>query len=218
MQNIAQEEAAPENLAQKVPRLPRKSGLRTRQADTPPNTKVPSWVMPMIHKLCRSTGTIAAPPHVYVGMATAIKLIPNSSTSSELNDKPSAGPESLLALLVAVYLYVTFRLSGVHVTALRLDTEARKALEILGRQPDGLGKESPARLRDVHDWIASFQENGFLEMDWIQSVPKAMTTKHVQEPALASTDDSLGIQNLRGEADESQRSGTLLPGLGTMVR
>ena len=173
--------------------------------------------MPAIHELCRSTGAAAAPPHVYVGMATAIELFSTLPTASELKDKLSSGPASLLALLVAVYLYVTFCSSGGQVTALRLDTEARKAVEIVGRRDNGLSRKSPVELQTVHEWIAAFQENGFLDMDWIQSVPKAITAENLPEPAITSTEESLGIQSLRREADESQGTGTLLPGLGTMV-
>ncbi|MCJ1380458.1 hypothetical protein MMC17_003563 [Xylographa soralifera] len=214
----AQEHSTSESLAQEAQRLPRRSQLRTRKDDISAKTKVPDWVMPAIHKLCRSTGMVAAPPHVFVGMATAIELFSTLPANSELKDKLSPRPESLLALLVAVYLYVTFRSFGGQVTALRLDTEARNALEILGRPEKELGNKLPAELQDVHRWIVAFQDNGFLEMDWIQNVPKAIPTEHNLEPALASTDECLGIQNLRGEADESEGGSTLLPGLGTMMQ
>ncbi|MCJ1391777.1 hypothetical protein MMC18_004642 [Xylographa bjoerkii] len=213
------EDTTPEASFQAAERLPQRAHLRLREKDNESAvTAVPDWVMPAIHNLCRSTGAVAAPPHVFVGMATAIELFSALPMANKPKDKLSTGPEKLLALLVAVYLYVTFRLSGGPVTALRLDTEARNALQILDQPDNEPSEKSPAELRDVHEWIAAFQEKGFLEMDWIQNVPKAIVTKNIVKPALANSDEGLGVQHLPGEADENEGAGTLLPGLGTMMQ
>ncbi|MCJ1398454.1 hypothetical protein MMC11_001654 [Xylographa trunciseda] len=213
-----QEEFAPEYSSQIANRPHKTFHLRSRQDGTHAPTKIPDWVMPAIHRLCRSTGAVAAPPHVFVGMVTGIELFSKLQMTGELNNKTFAGPESLLALLVAVYLYVTFRSSGGQVTALRLEAEAKNAFEILARSDDEISDKPSAELQKVHGWIAAFQDTGFLEMDWIKNVPTAIATEHISEFTLRSTDEGLGIQRLRGETDESEGASTLLPGLGTMMQ
>jgi len=213
-----QEGPTPETFSQAADGQHQISHLSLREKDTLATTKIPDWVMPAIHKLCRATGAVTAPPHVFVGMATAIELFANSPRTSKLNDKSSALPKSLLSLLVAIYLYVKFRSSGGQITAVRLDTEARNALEILD-QPDNQGNDkSSGELQDIHGWIAAFQDIGFLEMDWIQNVPKAVAKEHVAKSSLANTDESVGIQSLRGDTNKSEGAYTLLPGLGTMMQ
>ena len=217
VQNLVQEAIAPESISIEARQLTRSSRPRMRENRGPATAKIPDWVMPAIHKLCRSTGTIAAPPHMFVGVSTAFELFSTPPMTNRLDVKSLAGCQRLLALLVAVYLYVTFRLSGGHVTALRLESEAKNALRILRQPEDELGDKSHVELRDVHEWIAAFQDNGFLEMDWIKNVPKANPLENISDKSLTIVDEGLGIQRFRAQTDDEEAN-TLLPGLGTMVR
>ncbi|MCJ1472530.1 hypothetical protein MMC13_001179 [Lambiella insularis] len=178
------------------------------------NTKLPDWVMPSIHYLCRSTGASAAPPHVFVGISTAMSVF------SSLLGTPNtpAGRANLLALLVAIYLNVSLRISNRKVDAQSLDAEARFALEVVTRLEEAHEAAPYVDVTDVHTWIIAFHEKAFLHMEWYQNVPRKGDFKALSTGLHTRNGGGLGLQSLRKQTLERTGKSTVLPGLGTMMQ
>lgn len=176
--------------------------------------------MPCIHRLCRTTGASNAPSHVYVGTSTALKVFaPLLSDPDMISSQASMhGRTRTLAIIVAIYLCVVFRMSGQRVTGQAFEDEARRALSALD-EPDGVREDSmDFILKDVHAWMEHFEGKGFLFMEWLQNVPMGNVQEDNMEEKANGTYAKLGIRSFRDVADVGLGQMTLLPGLGTMVK
>jgi len=182
------------------------------------STIVPSWIMPCIHKLCRTTGASTAPSHVYVGTGSALGVFSSILLKATSSEDPLDEKTQFLALIVAVYLCVVFRMSGQSVTGQAFEAEARRALKAMDTPERILENPIYDILEDVNAWMERFEGKGFLGMEWLQNVPMGSVQEEEVDHRVTGQYAGLGMRSFRDIGDVEPGKVTLLPGLGTMVR
>lgn len=184
-------------------------------------------------------GAPAAPHHIYAGVASILSTTRNEGEGSE-----SALDIELPALIVAVYYFVTCRLSGRQIAPKELSTQINIALEVLNEhlpihvERDGISElsvKNHMRLVAARKWV---------DMDWFQNIrvgsgldlardsenPGQMQTPGLrggeaedqEQPQMeAETDDTGPIIPSKRRRHEDPHEGQkecLRPGLGTMMQ
>ena len=195
-------------------RSTRHSLVSKEAADPDDEVLIPDWVMPMIHNLCRTLDTPAAPSHVFVGVSVALKLL----LSTGQNLLWSTMRAKLSSLIVAIYLCVTLRMSGRPVNGKIFDTQAKHALEVIAQRGREHRQVESVALEDVHAWILEFDTKGLLAMDWYHSIPQQVELEEPPNLPLDEGNGGLGMHSFKDAVDEESGANGLQPGLGTMVR
>lgn len=177
--------------------------------------------MSVIRQLCKGFAAPAAPPHVFAGV---------SSINSSIKSIHGTGTESigvkLPALLVAVFLVVYTRLSGVETPTDEYSRRIRLALATVGESVDGNADIENVGEEDVNLCMRKIGEQQWTRMDWFANIPIG---SGVGEPGDESgpteiqvetdIEDDLLVVNRRvkGWPVVSEKE-YLQPGLGTMMQ
>ena len=197
---------------------PLKRAFTRTRALPSPSTAVPSWIMPCIHKLCRATGAFTAPSHVYVGTSSALAVFSSILPNESPKEDSLHGRAHVLALVVAVYLCVVFRMSRQPVTGQGFEEEARRALKVVETSESLIDNSIDDILEDINIWMERFEASGFLGGDWLQNVPTGTAQGEEVDDKAAVPYIKLRMRTFRDVEDAEAGKVTLLPGLGTMVR
>ncbi|MCJ1251745.1 hypothetical protein MMC30_008982 [Trapelia coarctata] len=197
---------------------PLKRAITRNQGSSRPPTVVPSWIMPCIHKLCRTTGASTASSHAYVGTSSALtafsSILPNTTSGEEsLHERAR-----ILTLILAIYLCVVFRMSGKPVTGQAFEEKARRALKAVDTSDRVMDNSIDDIIEDVNAWMERFEEKGFLGMGWLQNVPTGSVQEEEVDQMIARPYAELGMRSFRDVGDVEPGKVTLLPGLGTMMQ
>lgn len=181
--------------------------------------------MSVIRGLCKRFEAPAAPPHVYAGVSSVLTFsapVDHSIEDEHMKRLQRLGVE---ALIVAVYILVRTRLSGVETDTNRYPAERDEILDILGELRS---VEEPSDVLDptkVDEWMREIQRGQWLEMDWFENIGQGagLDLDHAQGRKSDVSDDS----DIDGDEDflvTKHRSDRftvkkpfLQPGLGTMV-
>ncbi|KAL9005813.1 MAG: hypothetical protein Q9188_001431 [Gyalolechia gomerana] len=218
------------------PVTPRKSSATTTRTPAPARKKrkralavfenVPSWTMPAIRGFCKRLEAPAAPPHVYAGVHSILTLpapMEQSVEDGHVERLQSLGVE---ALIVAVYILVRTRLSGVETDLNGYSAQRDKAMAILRElRSDGesLIVLDPA---SVDEWMRETKRGKWLEMDWFENIEQGagLSIDNAQDRTRDSSedndidgDDDFLVSKHRPNGYTAGES-FLQPGLGTMDR
>lgn len=190
--------------------------------------EVPRWVMPLIRHLCKPLGAPAAPQHVFAGVSSILTL-PAPNQEDRRIERDPVEQVNVAALVIAVYVLVYTRLSGVPMTPqefIRQRTASVEAIHGSGIQEavDEASNCSDISAR-VNTWMREVSGNGWIELDWFANVPEGC--------GLSLDTGSAGVDQISGEeqedllhrssmverleVDEDEDHNILRPGLGTMV-
>lgn len=180
--------------------------------------------MPAIRGLCKSFEAPAAPPHVYAGVSSILTIpapIEQDVDDGHIERLRSMGVE---ALVVAVYILVRTRMSGVETDSRGYLAQRDKALTVLR---EFRSKEGSAVVLDpvnVDEWMRETRRGHWLEMDWFENIePGAGVSVEAQGDNNAFRDSEVeGDEDFiaskhRFDAYTTEQT-FLQPGLGTMVR
>jgi len=183
--------------------------------------------MPLIRHICKALGAPAAPHHVFAGVSS-ILILPSPNQDSRIERDP-VEQVNVAALVIAVYVLVYTRLSGVSMTPenfIRQRTTAIQAIRGSGIQEAideaSTGSDVAAR---VNSWMREVSSNGWTDLDWFANVPEGCGLS--LDTGLAGADEVSGDEreHLRPsssivellEVDDDEDQNILRPGLGTMV-
>lgn len=172
-----------------MPLRPNTPKRKTPQRLAITSLEVPEWVMPAIRQLCKKMGVPAAPHHIFAGVSSILSA--SSSTSVKTP-----------ALIVAIYFFVTTRLSGTAFSSAKYPQLRSRALEIL----EGVAGEDAANNvidgADIDECMRQVKSRQWTEMDWFANVPAGDGVG-----ADEGTDEAQG----EGLSDEDAEEGHLLP-------
>jgi len=184
--------------------------------------------MPLIRHLCKTLGAPAAPHHVFAGVSSILTLpAPNQEVRPAEWDPVER--VNVAALVIAVYVLVYTRLSGVSMTPenfIRQRTAAIEAIQGSGIQEAieeaSDGSDVAAR---VNNWMREVSSNEWTELDWFANVPEGCGLSLDTGPARAddvSGDEREDLPHRSSivellEVDDDGDQNILRPGLGTMV-
>lgn len=216
------------------PRTPAKPTLfkagtpksRASRHQQPFASEVPRWVMPLSRHLCKALGAPAAPHHVFAGVSSILTL-PTPNQEDRRTERDPAEQVNVAALVMAVYVLVYTRLSGVSMTPeefIRQRTAAIAAIQGSGIQEAideaSTGADVAAR---VNSWMREVSSNGWTGLDWFANVPEGcglnLDTVGADEVSGDEREDLLNSSSIveRLEVDNDEDQNVLRPGLGTMV-
>ena len=171
--------------------------------------------MPAIREICKRLSAPSAPHHIFAGVS-----------SIYLSERTSQTELKLPALLVAVYLVVTTRLTGVGMPQDHYERQKRLALTTLKESFGEVLEGDDIQEIDVDECTKQFNDRQWTQMDWFGNIPVGIGVGAIdtwKDGAEAASDDE--------EAEEGQilpmeknvgmlESGNLeflQAGLGTMV-
>lgn len=184
--------------------------------------------MPLIRRICKALGAPAAPHHVFAGVSSILTL-PAPNQEDRQTERDSVEQVNVAAVIIAVYVLVYTRLSGVSMTPeefIRQRTAAIHAVQGSGIQEAvdeaSDGSEIAAR---VNNWMREVSGNGWIELDWFANVSEGcglnLDTGPGDADELSGDDreDLLHSSSIveRLEVDDDEDNNVLRPGLGTMV-
>lgn len=184
--------------------------------------------MPLIRYICKALGAPAAPHHVFAGVSSILTL-PAPNQEDRRTERDHVEHVNVAALVIAVYVLVYTRLSGVSMTPeefIRQRTAAIQAIQGSGIQEaiDEASNGSDVAAR-VNNWMREVSSKGWTELDWFANVPEGCGLSLDTGPAEAdevSGDEREVLLHRssiveRLEIDDDEDHGILRPGLGTMV-
>lgn len=184
--------------------------------------------MPLIRHLCRALGAPAAPHHVFAGVSSILTL-PAPNYEDRRTESDPVEQVSVAALVIAVYVLVYTRLSGVSMTPeefIRQRTAAIEAIQGCGIQGaiDEASDGSDVVAR-VNSWMREVSSKGWTELNWFANVPEGCGLglgtgpAGVDEVSGDEREDLLHSSSIveRLEVDDNEDYDVLRPGLGTMV-
>ena len=192
---------------------------RPRVSSKPvPEPESPTWVLPVIRKLCKETGAAAAPPHLFAGVSSILEALKRSRDPPNVN---------LPALIVVLYILVTTRLAGKQSEADQYVQRKANALQIVRDALQQHGREETCTEPDVDASMTQAAEHHFTKMDWFSNIRvgsgvdgRVLRDLEMEEAEDDENDDSDEMRQLREHNvdDSSSSSGPyLLPGLATML-
>lgn len=201
-----------------------------RQARTTRQTaprELPSWIMPAIRQLCSGMDAPAAPPHVFAGVSSILTLpSPNDSHNqiellASVDNKPR-----IHALIISVYLLVAMLLRGRQINNDERIKETDQALRLMNGMETSSVEKEMAKVEDVDNWLAKLHDEGWLDLDWHQNIPRgsglqisSSVVDVVQQlgDGAEQTEPKLPFTRAYYIQDAKVSGNTLQPGLGTMV-
>ena len=134
---------------------------KTPQRPTPNSHAVPIWVMPAIRRLCARMCAPAAPPHIFAGVSSIVMSWETSHAD---------GP-NLPALIIAIFLLVKTRLTGVRTQPAEYAKQRSLALEVLKEFAGEDTEQDKVDGADVDECTKQFRDQKWLEMDWFGNIP-----------------------------------------------
>ncbi len=191
-------------------------------------SEVPRWVMPLIRHICKALGAPAAPHHVFAGVSSILTM-PAPNQEDRRTEKDPVEQVNVAALVIAVYVLVYTRLSGVSMTPeefIRQRAAGIEAIQGSGMQEaiDEASNGSDVAAR-VNIWMREVSSKGWTELDWFANVPEGCGLSLDTGPAGTGgvsgdeREDLLHSSSIveRLEVDDDEDYNVLRPGLGTMV-
>ncbi|KAH0545543.1 hypothetical protein FGG08_000374 [Glutinoglossum americanum] len=173
--------------ARQSPRTPSKQQRQSRQGPTPqkpiftPNkppvaTKpitptVPPWVSPSISHLCTKLLAPAAIPHILDGVTTILTQ-PSPFLSNAKTAPPEDKKDKIPALIIAVYFFVTTRLSNRETTGSEYVRQRKAAMATMDANPRVWDSDEHFETKDVDAWLKEISDRGWLRLDWFNDVPE----------------------------------------------
>ena len=216
-------ESTREASGQPKPRLTKPSLRSTRlerktpQRPTPNFHAVPVWVMPAIRRLCARMCAPAAPPHIFAGVSSIVK-----SWETSRADGPN-----LPALIIAIFLLIKTRLTGVRTQPAEYAEQRSLALEVLKEIAGEDAEQGKADGADVDECTKQFRDQKWLEMDWFGNIPigaglnlaggSEEAAEEEVDPNEAEEELLIPSKKFRIGGIESSAQDYLQAGLGTMV-
>lgn len=186
---------------------------------------VPDWVMTAIRVLCRRLEAPSAPPHVFSGVSSILTVPSPASESLDPSEMERLRSLSVEALVIAVYLLVRNRLSGVETDSERYSVQRDEAVMIMSELRSD---DEPSVLLDsasVDSWMGEISNSRWTEMDWFENIGEGAGLE--TDLIRTKSDDGLDRSDFDEDEDlvigrnESNRYEAerpfLQPGLGTMV-
>ncbi|KAL8841179.1 MAG: hypothetical protein Q9170_001033 [Blastenia crenularia] len=187
---------------------------------------VPSWTMPAIRGLCKRLQAPAASPHVYAGVSSILTLPPPNDQSMESDVMQRLRKLSIEALIVAVYILVRTRLSGVETDPHGYSEQRNEAVDILSELRQDEASLAVFDSSNVDDWMREINRCRWSEMDWFENIGQGAGLG-VERAQGTDNDGSENSEN-DGEGDllvskhrsdrETEEKPFLQPGLGTMMQ
>jgi len=184
--------------------------------------------MPLVRYICKALGAPAAPHHVFAGVSSILTL-PAPNQENRRIERDPVEQVNVAALVIAVYVLVYTRLSGVSMTPeefIRQRTAAIEAIQGSGLQEavDEASDTSDVAAR-VNTWMREVSSNGWTELDWFANVPEgcglSLETRAAGADKVSGDEceDLLHSSSIveRLEIDDDEVHNVLRPGLGTMV-
>ncbi|KAH0548122.1 hypothetical protein GP486_008150, partial [Trichoglossum hirsutum] len=132
---------------------------------------IPRWVAPSISRLCTKLLAPAAIPYVLDGVTT---ILAQSSPflSNAKNAPPEDKKDKIPALVIAVYFFVTTRLSNQETTGSEYVRQRKAAMTALEADPRILEINEPFGTKDVDAWLKEISDRGWLRLHWFNDVPE----------------------------------------------
>lgn len=195
----------------------RLSASRTKRSQTLGTkiAEVPKWVMPAIRQLCNGLGAPAAPHHIFAGVSSIISTSPSDEIKTP-------------ALIIAVYVFATTRLSGIPFSSGKFPQLRSQALKIVTTSAGEDAERGDVDDADVDHCMREVKNQQWTEMDWFENIPAGVgvgTDEGIEEPVDDGLDDEETEEGhlLPVKRRDNDRSGAahqdyLQAGLGTMVR
>ncbi|KAL8718171.1 MAG: hypothetical protein Q9225_004666 [Loekoesia sp. 1 TL-2023] len=187
---------------------------------------VPSWTMPTIRGLCKRLEAPAAPPHVYAGVSSILTLSAPVDHTTEDDHMKRLRRLGVEALIVAVYILVRTRLSGVETDTNRYPAQRDEILDILGELRSA---EEPSDVLDptnVDEWMREIRRGHWLEMDWFENIGQGAglglddaqgRKSHVSDDSDVDGNEDFLVAKRRNDRFTAEKP-FLQPGLGTMMQ
>jgi len=184
--------------------------------------------MPLIRHLCKALGARAAPHHVFAGVSSILTL-PAPNQEERRTERDPVEQVNVAALVIAVYVLVYTRLSGVSMTPeefIRQRTAAIEAIQGSGfKEAIDEASNGSDVAAHVNSWMREVSSKGWTELDWFANVPEGCGLSLDTGPAGADEvsgderEDLLHSSSIveRLEVDDDEDYNVLRPGLGTMV-
>ena len=181
--------------------------------------------MKAIRGLCKHVDTPAATPHVFAGVSSVLTLPPPNQESMTENDLERIRSLSIGSLLVAVYLLVRTRLSGVQTESHTFSEKRDEALTVLSQMRNDGETMTTVDPTSVNDWMREIGRGRWTELDWFVNVGEGAGLRldddranHVNESDRSDSDeDEASLHRKRDGDGRGSEKPYLQPGLGTMV-
>lgn len=181
--------------------------------------------MKAIRGLCKQLGAPAAPPHVFAGVSSILTTSPPYQQSMTENDLERLRSLSVESLIVAVYMLVRTRLSGVETDPSTVSEQRDTALTVLIQVRNGEETSTAIDPTSVMDWMQEIRRGRWTELDWFSNVtvgaglglddPEA--THPIDSDRGDSDDDEPVAHGKRAAREYGAEKPYLQPGLNTMV-
>ena len=193
---------------------------KTPQRLASSSSEAPRWVMPAIRRLCKRMEAPAAPHHIFAGVSSIL-----SAQAIASKNKATANAVKTPALIVAVFILATTRLSGAEMPASEYQRQRGQALQTLYElSGEEMAMEDVGNL-DVDNCMRQVRDQGWTEMDWFENIPAGAgldVSNVIDEVADNNEDHAEGEQLLLVMRKHVGKVGLaegdyLQPGLGTMV-
>ena len=186
------------------------------------SSEVPKWIMPAIRRLCEKMEAPEAPHHIFAGVSS---ILAAQEMAYKTNPKAPVKAIKTPALIIALFMLATTRLSGAEMVASEYQRQRGQGSEILNELAKVESEVEDVENRDVDACLRQIREQGWTCMDWFENIPagaglgisndtEAVEDRQDQDeggqllPVTRRDDGVLGL----AEPDYLQ------PGLGTMVQ
>ena len=201
------------------------SAGRERKRELPISKQEPSWVMKAIRGLCRQLGAPAAPPHVFAGVSSILTTSPPYQQSMTDDDLERLRSLTVESLIVAVYMLVRTRLSGVETDPSTFSEQRDTALTVLIQVRNGEETSTAIDPTSVIDWMQEIRRGRWTELDWFSNITvgaglgldEAESTHPIDSDRGDSDDDEPLAHGKRAARGYGAEKPYLQPGLNTMV-
>ena len=178
--------------------------------------------MPAIRRLCTALEAPAAPPHVFAGVSSILTLPAPLQSGTATKGEPKK--DKIPAMMVAVYLLVRTRLSGVVTSPSEYSQVSSAALEILDSIDAGKAQRENVDGRDVGEWLSEIKGREWTSLDWFENIREGTGLEldgirganGTSEDELGSGQEKMPVKQSLNNQDRSKKN-TLQAGLGTMV-
>ena len=178
--------------------------------------------MPAIRQLCKRMEAPAAAHHIFAGVSSILSAqrIPSKNLS-----KATANAIKTPALIVAVFILATTRLSGAEMPASEYQRQRGQALQMLHEVEGADMKMEDIGNLDVDNCMRQIRDQRWTEMDWFENIPAGAgvyVSDGTDEVVDNNEDAGEGEQLLPGIRKHNGKVGLADPeylqaGLGTMV-
>ncbi|KAI4107605.1 MAG: hypothetical protein LQ339_002511 [Xanthoria mediterranea] len=202
------------------------SAGRGRKRELAISKQEPSWVMKAIRGLCKQLDAPAAPPHVFAGVSSILTTSPPYQQSMTENDLERLRSLSVESLIVAVYMLVRTRLSGVETDPSTFSEQRDTALTVLIQVRNGEETSTAIDPTSVIDWMQEIRRGRWTELDWFSNVTvgaglgldDAEATHPIDSDRGDSDDDEPVAHRKRAARGYGAEKPYLQPGLNTMMQ